>query len=86
MATRRQQFQVTHAGAVLAVAFNRDGIRLATGSDDKTARVWYTTTGNQQFQVTHARAVQAVAFSPDGTRLATGSMDTIARISDITGG
>ena len=34
-----------HLGAVLAVAFSRDGQRMVTGSDDNTAKVWDAASG-----------------------------------------
>ena len=64
--------------SVRSVAFSPDGTRLATASDDKTARVWDTATGTEQLRVTHNGAVNVVAFSPDGTRLATATGDRTA--------
>jgi hypothetical protein len=85
-ATGQQEREISHKGAVWTVAFSRDGNRLATGSDDKTARIWDMATRRQQFQVTHAGAVLAVAFNRDGTRLATGSDDKTARVWYTTTG
>jgi WD40 repeat protein len=45
----------TRGQPVLAVAFSPDGTRLATGSSDKTARIWDATTGKRQLQVIHGR-------------------------------
>jgi WD40 repeat protein len=41
------------------VAFSPDGYRLATASDDHTARIWDTTNGQQLATVTHDDSVQA---------------------------
>jgi WD40 repeat protein len=55
------------------VSFSPDGTRLATASDDGTARVWDARTGQELLVVTDQdpSGLWAVAFSPDGTRLAT---------------
>jgi tetratricopeptide (TPR) repeat protein len=81
--------QVRHDNLVRAVAFSPDGTRLATGSADKTARIWDTTTGSEVLTIKvkgFLNAVYAVAFHPDGTRLATGNWDETVRIWDTTTG
>ena len=65
------------------VAFSPDGTQLATGSDEKTARIRDAITGYQQLEVKHSNNVTAVAFSPVGTRLASGSKDKTSRIWDV---
>ncbi len=63
-----------HAGAVTCVAFSPDGTRLASGSGDKTVKLWDTATGKTFATLQgHSDFVLSVAFSPDGTRLASGS-------------
>jgi WD40 repeat protein len=75
-----------YAGSAgLALAFSRDGRRLATANGN-FAYVWDVETGQQLFRATHAptRAdigslefyVDVVAFSPDGEYLATAGGDT----------
>jgi WD40 repeat protein len=59
---------------VVAVTFSPDGFTLATASDDGTARLWTTATGQPVATLAgHTDAVSAVAFRPDGHTLATAS-------------
>jgi hypothetical protein len=76
-----------HTDFVKSVAFSPDGLRLATGSQDQTARVWDARTGDKLLECKgHSGGVFSVAFSPDGLRLATGSYDNTARVWDAESG
>ncbi|MGE5138792.1 MAG: BTAD domain-containing putative transcriptional regulator, partial [Rudaea sp.] len=72
-----------------AVAYSRDGTRLATGSDewDDAARVWDFSSGQllQTFSG-HTDRVWGVAFSPDGEHLATSSTDSTVGIWSLATG
>jgi WD40 repeat protein len=49
------------------VAFSPDGTLIVTGSADKTARTWDTTTGRlRTILIGHEGPVYGVAFSPNG--------------------
>ncbi|WP_327353229.1 CHAT domain-containing WD40 repeat protein [Streptomyces sp. NBC_01304] len=58
-----------HDLPVLAVAFSRDGTRLATGSG-KLAHLWEFPSGEPVQQLAHRAGISGLAFGPDGTRLA----------------
>ncbi|WP_433685398.1 caspase, EACC1-associated type [Nocardia sp. CA-119907] len=74
-----------HTGKVYSVAFNPAGTLLATGSSDKTARLWDVTSRQLVGQplTGHTGDVESVAFNPAGTLLATGSYDQTVRLWDV---
>jgi len=77
---------MVHDDMLEAMAFSPDGTRLATASEDETARLWETATGREVARMEHDGAVSSVAFSPDGTRLATASSDKTARLWETATG
>lgn len=69
------------------MAFSTDGKRIATGSQDKTAKVWDAATGQQLLTLKgHTGMVRSVAFSPDGQRIITGSDDWTAKLWNVKTG
>ena len=72
-----------HKGAIPTAAFSPDGTRLATGSYDKTARIWDARTMKPIGRpLSHRGYVWSVRFSPDGAKLLTASFDGTAQIWD----
>ena len=67
-----------HKSYVLSVAWSADGRRLASGSDDKTVRVWSARTGELLRTIRLPRGpgdigkIYAVAISPGGELVAAG--------------
>lgn len=65
-----------HTNRVTSVAFSPDGQTLASGSWDKTIRLWDVHTRTLKATLEgHTDYVYCVAFSPDGKTLASGSED-----------
>jgi WD40 repeat protein len=75
-----------HGGVVRAVAFSRDGKRLASAGHDHTVSVWEVPTGRELHRFRgHAGDVLCVAFSRDGRLLASGSADGTVRLWGLHG-
>eukprot|EP00808_Paulinella_micropora_P027158 g16794.t1 len=75
-----------HDDYVRSVAFSADGQKVASGSGDKTAKVWDSASGRLLHTMEgHTEWVFTVCFSPDG-RLATGSLDATVRVWDVEAG
>jgi WD40 repeat protein len=65
-----------HDRAVLALAFSRDGSTLASGSADKTVRLWDVATGKEKKSLRHpAGPVYAVAWTGEGKLVTTSGDD-----------
>ena len=67
---------IGHSSSVCSVAISPDEQCLASGSFDKTVKLWNLQTGELLHTLTkHTKPVLSVAFSPDGKILASASVD-----------
>ena len=70
-----------HTAGVPSLQFHPDDRSLASGSLDKTVRIWDVgQPDNEPIQIAHDGWIWAVAFSPDGNRLVSGGADRNLRL------
>jgi WD40 repeat protein/predicted Ser/Thr protein kinase len=78
---------LVHAKNVTALAFNRDGKRLASADNAGNVYTWDTATGERVGKpCRHEQSVTALAISPDGTRVVSGSWDKTTRLWTVQTG
>ncbi|MDE0087466.1 MAG: WD40 repeat domain-containing protein [Candidatus Poribacteria bacterium] len=76
-----------HTRSIFSLAFSPDGQTLASGSRDKTIRLWDVRTGEHKKTFRgHTWFVLSIDFSPDGQTLANGSSDGTIHLWDVRTG
>ncbi|MBD2001016.1 serine/threonine protein kinase [Leptolyngbya sp. FACHB-541] len=74
-----------HVNSVATVAVSPDGQLIATGSFDKTLKLWDWNGELRQNLKGHIAPVLSVAFSPDGETLVSGSVDDTIKLWNLDG-
>jgi WD40 repeat protein len=73
-----------HLSSINALAFSPDGQTLASGSADRTVKLWKLDSTVARCSLSgHSSLINAVAFSPDGQTLASGSWDHTIKIWNL---
>ncbi len=76
-----------HEGSVNSLAIDPDVKWVASGSDDKTVKIWDLKTGECRATLDgHTGGVNSVAITPDGKQVVSGSDDKSVRVWDALSG
>lgn len=85
--TRQIKHQFTgHDQDIYSLDFARNGRLIASGSGDRTVRLWDIEANQQVLRLTIEDGVTTVAISPDNRFVAAGSLDKSVRVWDTQSG
>ncbi|MYF98390.1 WD40 repeat domain-containing protein [Candidatus Poribacteria bacterium] len=86
--TRKQKMGLGgHKKSVKSISFSPDGKTMASGSWDKTIRLWELPEGKYKKTLKgHKKSINSMMFSADGKLLASASRDDTARVWDVETG
>ena len=72
------------ADSILSIAFNNEGTLLASGSADRTIKLWNVESRTEVATLEgHSDYVNSVAFNSEGTLLASGSDDKTIKLWNV---
>lgn len=75
-----------HQAPVRTVAISASGQFIASGSDDKTVKIWDALTGKLLFDLSgHGQNIKSVEFTPDGTMLVSSDSESVKLWNTKTG-
>jgi WD40 repeat protein/ABC-type dipeptide/oligopeptide/nickel transport system ATPase subunit len=74
-----------HSNWVMSITFSPDGKIIASGSDDKTIKLWNLSGKELCILKGHIYGVKSIAFSPDGKTIASGSYDKTIKLWNLAG-
>lgn len=87
--TRREEILMGHTATILSLAFAPDGKTLASGSSDRTVKLWDVHPWPEWGQLDGHRdraPISSVAVTADGKRAATASYDRTIKLWDLVTG
>ena len=80
-------FNVGHSGIMESICYSLDGKYIASGSSDRTVKIWKLETGRELRTLRgHSDRVNSLCYSPDGKAVASGSRDDTIKLWDVASG